>query len=110
MSEKYQIIYSPQALDDLKGIYAYIAFSLNTAATARKQVGRIRSEISSLSTMPERYALVQWEPWYEMGLRKMTVNNFVVFYLVEKEERTVTVVRILYGGMDIDAVFQESVE
>ena len=45
-----------------------------------------------------------------MGLRKMTVNNFVVFYLVEKEECTVTVVRILYGGMDIDAVFQESVE
>lgn len=45
-----------------------------------------------------------------MGLRKMTVNNFVVFYLVEKEKRTVTVVRILYGGMDIDAVFQESVE
>ena len=45
-----------------------------------------------------------------MGLRKLTVNNFVVFYLVEKEERTVTVVRILYGGMDIDAVFQESAE
>ena len=103
MSEKYQIIYSPQALDDLKGMYTYIAFSLNTAATARKQVGRIRSEISSLSTMPERYAL-------DMGLRKMTVNNFVVFYLVEKEGRTVTVVRILYGGMDIDAVFQESAE
>ena len=110
MSEKYQIIYSPQALDDLKGIYTYIAFSLNTAATARKQVGRNRSEISSLTTMPERYALVQWEPWYDMGLRKMTVNNFVVFYLVEKEERTVTVIRILYGGMDIDAVFQESAE
>ena len=44
-----------------------------------------------------------------MGLRKMTVNNFVVFYLVEKGEHTVTVVRILYGGMDINAVFQESV-
>ena len=110
MSEKYQIIYSPQALDDLKGIYTYIAFSLNAAAAARKQVERIRSEIRSLSTMPERYALVQWEPWYGIGLRKMTVNNFVVFYLVEKGERTVTVVRILYGGMDIDAVFQESVK
>ena len=27
MSESYKIIYSPQALDDLKGIYSYIAFS-----------------------------------------------------------------------------------
>lgn len=109
MSERYQIIYSPQAIDDLKGVYAYISFSLNAADTARKQVGRIRSEIRSLSTMPERYALVQWEPWYGMGLCKMTVNDFVVFYLVEKGEHTVTVVRILYGGMNINAVFQESV-
>ena len=106
MSEKYQVVYSPQALDDIKGIYAYIAFSLNAVATARKQVERIRKEIRSLSTMPERYVLVQWEPWNDLGLRKMAVNNFVVFYLVKKREHMVTVVRILYGGMDIDAVFQ----
>ena len=45
-----------------------------------------------------------------MGMRKMAVNHFVVFYRVEKENFTVTVFRILYGGMDIDAVLQETIE
>ncbi len=29
MSEQYKVIYSPQAADDLKDIYSYIAFELS---------------------------------------------------------------------------------
>ena len=110
MSESYKVTYSPQALSDLKEIYSYIAFSLQTVTTAKNQINRIRKEIRSLSTMPERYAALDWKPWSNMGMRKVAVNNFVVFYRVEKEKFTVTVFRILYGGMDIDAVLQETME
>lgn len=52
MSEPYRIVYSPQALEDLKDIYAYISEELQVPDTARNQVNRIREKIRSLDFMP----------------------------------------------------------
>lgn len=110
MSESYKIIYSPQALDDLKRIYSYIAFSLKAAPTAKKLVNRIRNEIRTLYTMPERYAAFKLETWQHAGMRKLTIGNFVVIYTIDNSSRTVSIIRILYGGMDIDSILLESSE
>ena len=32
----------------------------------------------------------------------MPVDHFVVFYIPDEEEKTVTVIRIVYGGRNID--------
>lgn len=110
MNEHYEVAYSPQALRDLKGIYSYIALSLCAATTAKKQIDRIRAEIRSLSTMPERYAAVELEMLHPVKLRKVAVNKFVIFYIVEKESRKVSIIRILYGGADIAAILREITE
>ena len=52
MKDAYTISYAPQALEDLKGIYAYIAFELQASVTAKKLVNQIRKEIRSLDHMP----------------------------------------------------------
>jgi toxin ParE1/3/4 len=54
--------------------------------------------------MPARYATVDWEPWTAMGMRKMPVDNYLVFYLVDAQEYTVNIVRIFYGGRDIESI------
>lgn len=101
MSEQYRIQYSPAALDDLKDIYAYLAYELKAPSTAKNQVNHINAEIGSLDFMPCRYEQVDWEPWKSMGMRKVPVNNFVVFYKVDLDAMTVTVLRIVYGGSDV---------
>lgn len=101
MSDSYSVVYSPEAMDDLKEIYAYIAFTLLVPETAEKQVNRIRKEVRSLGFMPSRYSLVDWEPWKSMGMHKVPVDNFVVYYTVNDDSRTVTVIRIFYGGRDV---------
>ena len=102
MSDSYSVVYSPEALNDLKDIYAYIAQELLAPDTALNQVNRIRKEIRSLDFMPSRYALVDWEPWKSMGMRKVPVDNFVVFYTVDSNSMTVVIIRIVYGGRDIE--------
>ena len=102
MSDSYNVIYSPQALNDLKDIYAYIAQELLVPDTARNQVNRIRKEIRSLDFMPSRYALVDWEPWKSMGMHKIPVDNFIVFYTVDDDAMTVGIVRIVYSGRDME--------
>ena len=102
MSDSYSVVYSPEALNDLKDIYAYIAQELLVPDTALNQVNRIRKEIRSLDFMPSRYALVDWEPWKSMGMHKVPVDSFVVFYTVNSDSMTVAIIRIVYGGRDID--------
>lgn len=104
MTGNYQVVYSPAAINDLKDIYSYIAFERKANRTAVNQVNRIRKEIRSLNTMPERYSIVDWEPWRSMKMHKAAVNNYVVFYLVNSEDKMVTVVRIFYGGRDIEEI------
>ena len=41
MIDTYSIIYSPEARDDLKDIYSYIAFDLLVPGIAEGQVNRI---------------------------------------------------------------------
>jgi len=102
--ESFQVCYSPEAEDDLNAVYSYIAFSLHAKIAAEAQTNRIRDEIRSLSIMPERYERAAWEPWHSRGVRKLPVDNFVIFYLVNKEESCVDILRIFYGGRDIEEI------
>jgi toxin ParE1/3/4 len=106
----YKVIYSPVALDDLRNIYSYIAFILLVPDTAKKQVNRIRKEIRSLDLCPERNSVVEWEPWKSMGMRMVPVDNYCVYYLVDKEKMIVLVDRVFYGGRDVEHIIQEAQE
>ena len=104
MSDTYSVIYSPEAKDDLREIYSYIAFELEAPDTAEGQVNRIRKEIRSLDFMPARYAIVDWEPWRSMEMHRVPVDNFVVYYAIDDKSRTVTVIRFFYGGRDAEGI------
>ncbi|MCM1101871.1 MAG: type II toxin-antitoxin system RelE/ParE family toxin [Clostridium sp.] len=103
MSDNYRVIYSPEALEDIRKIYSHIAYGLQAPDTALNQVNRIRKEIRSLDFMPMRYSIVDWEPWKSMQMHKVPVDNYVVYYLADSNIYTVTVIRIVYGGQDIES-------
>lgn len=104
MNETYSVIYSSKAKDDPIEIYSYIAFDLQVPDIAEGQVNRIRKTIRSLDFMPSRYITVEWEPWKSMRMHQVPVDNFVVYYVVNDDSRTVTVIRIFYGGRDIEDI------
>ena len=99
MSSVYTVRYAPQALDDLRDLYSYVAFSLKEPATAQKLVNRIRKAARSLDALPGRHPVVDWEPWQSMGMHRFTVEDFLLFYLIDQSTRTVTLVRIVSGGI-----------
>ena len=107
MSESYSVIYSQPAKDDLMEIYTYIAFNLQMPDIAEGQVNRIRQAVRSLNFMPSRYVNVEWEPWKSMGMHQVPVDNFVVYYLVNDEEHTVSIIRIFYSGQDVEGIIKQ---
>lgn len=101
---RYSIDVSLQAKSDLKGIFRYIANDLQANMTAVRQLGRIETAIASLEDMPERFRRYDKGKWSEMNLRFMPVDNYLVFYIPDKAACTITILRIMYGGRDIDIV------
>lgn len=99
----YEVIISDQAQADLREIFAHIAFGLQSKINAARQIDRIEKEIMSLSEMPERYKRYEREPWFSRNTHIMTVDRFCVFYQVDRDSDTVYILRVLYGGRDIEA-------
>ena len=100
----WQVYYSEPAESDLEDIYCYIAEELQAPDTALKLTKRIMDRIGKLDEMPKRHPVVRNAKWNERGLRRMNVENFAVFYLPDDDERIVNIVRILYGGRDMDEI------
>ena len=107
MSETYTIKYSTKAINDLRDIYSYIAFNLQSPETAAKMVRRIRNSIKELDFMPERNPILDWEPWNSLNTHKMRVGNYLVFYIVYPLRSSVSIVRIVYGKRDIAKALSE---
>lgn len=104
---KYQVFYTESAKNDLKNIYRYISENLSEPQIAAKQVQRIMGEIHDLDEMPLRYKLYDDEPWHSQGLRSFHVNNYLVFYFADENIGTVKVVRIIFGGRDLNKQLSE---
>ncbi len=93
---------SEQADRDLRNIFEYIAFELLSPQNAAGQIDRLEDAISKLDTMPEKFCRYEREPWYNRGLRFFSVDNYLVFYIPNIEDHIVTVIRVMYGGRDVD--------
>ena len=106
----YRVELSAEGNDDLRKIYEYIAFELGMSDSAKAQIRRLEERIYALETMPERYRRYEKEPWRTRGLRLMTVDNYVVFYIPNDERRVVNIVRIIYVGRNIAAQLEQYME
>lgn len=102
------IQYSEAAKRDLNAIYEYIDFVLLAPQTAADMVHQLTQTIRSLDTMPLRFPVYDHEPWNTQNLRVTSVKDYLVFYLPNEKNRTVTVVRILYGGRDLEKQLEEN--
>lgn len=98
----WKVVLTPEFKQEFRDIYIYIANTLLVPETAKKQCQRILENVESLNKMPNRFALVEKEPWHSRGLRKLVVDNFVVFYYPNEKAQEVVVFHVFYGGRNVE--------
>lgn len=98
----YEIRMTLEAKMDLRSIFEYIAVDLQSVQNALGQLDRLEKCIAGLNQMPERFRMYEKEPWRSRNLRVMSVDNYLVFYIPDQNAETVTVIRVMYGGRDVD--------
>lgn len=98
--KKLKLIISRQALEDLSGIWSYIA--LDNIEAADIFVDKLYESCKALIVMPEmgrsRNELLP-------GLRSLTYKGYIIFYRIFTEKGKLAIVRVLNGCMDIDSLF-----
>lgn len=97
---RYEIKLTAQAIGQIEETVQYISKILLTPETARKWIDTLQCEIEKLDFMPSRYPLTEEEPWRMKGIRKMPVKNFLVYYLVDEENKAVWVTAVIYVRRD----------
>ena len=94
---KYKIQFSKDARKDLIDIYSYIKYNLYEATIAKKLINRIKVEIYKLQDNPLIYAIIKDEIIKNKKIRKIKVNNYIVFYKVNESNKIIYIVRIMYA-------------
>jgi len=102
----YDVQLAYQAEQDLRGIYEYFALNRQEPRLAKRITRQIIDKLNMLEEMPFRHPVYQDEPWKSRGLRQIFAGKYCGFYYVKEE--IVTVIRIMYGGMDLSTALSEA--
>jgi plasmid stabilization system protein ParE len=91
-----KVCLQPEALDDLRGIAAYIG--RHDPRRAATHANRLEAKIAQLGSMGASFRIL---PHYAAsGLRRRIVGAYQIFYLVDDLLRAVLVVRVLHSARD----------
>ncbi len=93
--KKYNIQYLKESKEDLLGIKQYIKYDLQKPEISQKLISKIRNEINNLKYNPKIYEVIDDELLNKIGIRKLTVDNYIIFYRVKND--SIDIVRIMYG-------------
>lgn len=91
---KYKIEYSKDSKQDLIGIKQYIKYNLQESKIAENLINKIRGEINKLKDDPEIYSIIDEDIIKKLEIRKLIVDNYIVFYRVKNN--VIEIVRIMY--------------
>lgn len=97
---EYQVMLTPQATEQIHQIVLYIAQTLQEPQIAKQLATLLYKEIAELNFMPERYPLTDEEPWRTYKIHKMSVKNFLIYYLIDEESKVVSITAVIYGRRD----------
>ena len=100
MMKQYAVKVTDEALEDMRALRDYIKNELLSPGNAERQYQRIAEKILTLSTFPEKYALVDFEPERSRGLHRAVVDHYSVFYVIEEDRVVVT--NVLYSASGIE--------
>lgn len=102
----FDILVTQDAENDLKNIRDYIASNISKKTSIRI-INFIKSSIERLSLFPQFAPVIKYEPWNSLGVRRIIVKNFLVYYRVVLEENTVYILKVTYGKRNQQTVLEQ---
>ncbi len=100
----YKIFMLAPALENYEEIVRYLALELKNPAAAMSLVKRMDEGLDRVARFPFSCPTCLTAHKMKHEYRKLLVNNFIVLYWVDEENRAVMVEQIVYARRDIDSL------
>lgn len=104
--KQYTVEITNEALADMEQIYNHIAYALQAPENAMDQYNRIADAILTLDTLAERIHIMESVQERRREIRRLLVDNYSVFYVIQEDKVIVT--NVLYSASDIERRLRES--
>lgn len=98
--DDYLVKLTTQAEKHLQKITQYITHELKVPEAALHLLDILENSFASLERFPQRVALTNEEPWRTNGIHCLPVKNFLVYFWINKETKTVQITAIIYAKRD----------
>ena len=100
MKNIYEVKITKQAQEHIRDIFDYIVNELLATGAANNLMDKMHKTIASLNQNPKRFQLIDEEPWKNMGIRKVVVNHFLVYYWIDEENMKVQIIAVMSERRD----------
>lgn len=105
----YDIHITCAAERDLLNAADHIEFVLKNPKAADDLLDEAEKQIKILGDFPEKFRLVDDPVLSLWGIRFVIVNNYLAFYIIDKQKNMVIIVRFLYQKSNWNAILHKGV-
>lgn len=102
----YSLEYLPLARRDLVEAVTYISHELDNPAAAYRLAQEVSHAEARIQAFPYACPVYQSTQPLRHEYRKLLVQNYLVLYWVDEEQKLVTVARVVYARRDYGALLQ----
>ena len=109
MGSEYSYVFTEKAESDLTEVVRYIKEDLSNPAAASSLFRKVFESISALRAFPLSGMLVENDLLSAKSVRRVVVDNYVLYlyYLPDESEHTVVVLRFVYAKRNLEDVYRE---
>lgn len=102
----YKLEFLSIAKKDIDDIIYYISKNLKNKTAAINLSKEFIQGANSILDFP--YGTPEYKPKYKLKniYRSIKIKNFLMFYVVNENEKIITIVRVLYQKMDISSMLE----
>ena len=106
MAYKYSYRFTEKAEQDFDEILRYISATLVNPTAAQNLGKKIFEKIDVVRAFPESGASVDNEFLADKTVRKLSVDNYVIYYKAHYDEKIISILRIVYAKRNPDEILK----
>jgi plasmid stabilization system protein ParE len=96
----YSVYITDIAEEDILSTAEHIATILKSPIAANDLLDEIEKHKIPLESTPNMFSFVSDEYFRTKGIKYITVKDYMLFYTVDEDKKTVHIIRFLYGDKD----------
>lgn len=97
---EYNVELTDEFLEGAEEIFDYISNTLENVEASDRLRDKIIDNVLLLEKSPKMYTEIDNIDRAERKYRRMVVNNYVILYTIDEDERIVYIAHIYYSGSD----------